>query len=169
MQSVKFKGEEVKLCGSLPAIGEQAEDFSFVKADLSEASLSDFDGKIKVLMPLPSLDTGICKLEAVRFNKDLAAKSNVVGIVISKDLPFAMKRFCAAEGVDNIVTASDFRYNDFANSYNIEMAEGVLKGLFARAIIILDAENKVCYTKLVEEVTSEPNYEEILTALEEVG
>lgn len=166
MSNITFRGEPVELSGSTPQLGDQIEDFTFVKVDLTEGSLSDYDGKKKVLMVLPSLDTGICQLEAKAFNQKLAEKSDVVGLVISKDLPMAMKRFCAAEGLETIIPASDFRYNDFGNQNGVEMKNSPLKGLFARMIYILDGNNKVTYVEEVDDITHEPNYDSALSAID---
>ena len=117
MTSVNFKGNPITLNGALPLVGNLAPDFIFVKADLSEGKLSDYNDKTKVIIAVPSLDTGVCNAEARRFNQLLGTKEGVIGIVISKDLPFAMKRFCETEDVQNIVTGSDFRYADFVSKY----------------------------------------------------
>lgn len=166
MSSVNFKGNPVSLSGNIPTVGTQAPDFTFVKADLSEAKLSDFADKIKVIIAVPSLDTGVCNAETRRFNQLLGSKENVVGIVISKDLPFAMKRFCETEGVQNIVTASDFRYNAFGKAYNSDMIEGPLKGLSSRAVFVVDKNNEIKFVELVSEVTAEPVYEAIISAVD---
>lgn len=166
MSSVNFKGNPVALSGNIPTVGTQAPDFTFVKADLSEAKLSDFADKIKVIIAVPSLDTGVCNAETRRFNQLLGSKENVVGIVISKDLPFAMKRFCETEGVQNIVTASDFRYNSFGKAYNSDMIEGPLKGLSSRAVFVVDKNNEIKFVELVSEVTAEPVYEAIISAVD---
>lgn len=162
---VSFNGNTVQLSGDVPKNGEKAEDFSFVKEDLSDANLSDYKDKVKVVMALPSLDTGICQKEARAFNEKLANMDNVVGIIVSKDLPMAMKRFCAAEGIENIVTASDFRYSDFSSQYNVDMTEGPLKGLMARIVWVLDADNNITYTEIVDDITHEPNYENAINAV----
>lgn len=166
MLTVNFKGNPIAIKGEIPAKGTQAKDFTFVKSDLSEAKLSDFAGQIKVIIAVPSLDTGVCNAETRRFNELLGSKEGVTGIVISKDLPFAMKRFCETEGVKNIVTGSDFRYNDFVSNYNTEMTEGPLKGLSSRAIFVIDKNNVIQYTELVAEVTTEPEYEKVIAAVD---
>ena len=133
MSTVTFKGNTVKLSGDIPTQGK-APNFSYVKSDLSESSLYEHGDKVKVIIAVPSLDTGICQKEAREFNKRLAERENVRGIVISKDLPFAMKRFCELEGIDQVESASDFRSN-FTELYNISMEEGPLRGLSARAVL----------------------------------
>ena len=169
MSNIKFKGDPIEVSGKIPNVGDKALDFTFVKDDLSEGSLADFDGKKKVLIIVPSLDTGICQLEAKAFNQQMADKDDTVGLMISKDLPFAMKRFCASEGLETIVNASDFRYNDFASQYNAEMTTGPLKGLFARVVLVLDKDNNITYKEEVDDITHEPNYEAAKAAVEEIG
>jgi thiol peroxidase len=166
MTTVNFKGNPVAIKGTLPSIGNQAPDFTFVKSDLTEGKLSDYKDMIKVIIAVPSLDTGVCNTETRRFNELLDNKEGVIGIVISKDLPFAMKRFCETEGVKNIVTASDFRYDDFSKQYNTEMTEGLLKGLSSRAVFVIDKNNSINFVELVAEVTTEPAYENVLSAVD---
>ena len=168
MASVKFKGDSVQLNGEPPNEGQAAPDFKFVKADLQESKLSDFSDKYKVIMAVPSLDTGVCQTQTKVFNEKLSEKQTVVGIVVSLDLPFAMGRFCDSEGIKNVLNASDFRYHDFVNGYKLEMTEGPLKGLSARAVFILDQENQIVYKELVPEITQEPDYEKALAALKQV-
>lgn len=165
MNKTKFKGSEINLKGDIPRVGTIAPDFTFVKADLSEGHLSDLRNKKKIIIAVPSLDTGICQIETKRFNAELAKRKDVDGIVVSKDLPFAMNRFCAAEGIENVQIASDFRGN-FTDQYNTEMTNGPLKGLSARAVFVLDSNNNIKHTELVSEVTEEPNYEEILRVVD---
>ncbi len=163
MSSVTLKGNRFSIKGDIPAVGMPALDFTFVKDDMSEASLmDDFDGKIKVLIAVPSLDTGVCQMETRKFNEALDGKSDVVGIVISEDLPFAMKRFCETEGLTNVVNGSDYRYRDFINEYNTEILSGPFKGLSARAVFVIDKENTIRYSELVPEIAQEPAYEKAL-------
>jgi thiol peroxidase len=168
MSNIKFKGDPIEVSGKIPSVGSKAEDFTFVSDDLKEGSLANYEGKIKVIMALPSLDPGICQKEARAFNEKLNGKDGVVGIVVSRDLPFAMKRFCAAEGLDSIVSASDFRYNDFASQYNAEMIEGPLKGLLARVVFVVDKDNTIVYKEEVDDITHEPNYEAAMHAVEKL-
>lgn len=168
-ESVKLKGSPVLLSGYIPEVKEIAPDFTFVMQDLTEKSLYDFEGINKVILALPSLDTGICALETKKFNEKLSTMSNVVGLVVSKDLPFAMKRFCGAEGIENVKPASDFRYGDFGKEYNLEMVNGPLKGLLARAVFVLDKENRIHYVELVADITYEPEYDKALAALAKLG
>ena len=165
MASVTLKGNAVSIKGDIPTKGAQAEDFTFVKADLSEGSLKDYQDKIKVLIAVPSLDTGICAIETKKFNEELSQMDGVAGIVISEDLPFAMKRFCETENVENVISASDFRYREFCSKYNTEMTEGPLKGLSARAVWVIDKNNTIQYSELVPEIVQEPNYEGALAAV----
>jgi thiol peroxidase len=166
LQATKFKGNPVNLLDSLPEVDENAFDFTFVKTDLSESSLYDFDDKIKVVIGVPSLDTGVCQMETRQFNQRLAEKEGVVGIIISKDLPFAMKRFCETEGIKNVISASDFRYTDFTREYGTEMLDGPLKGLSARAVFVIDRENKIKYVELTNDITEEPNYDQVMAAVD---
>jgi thiol peroxidase len=168
IQSTKFKGNNVNLLDPLPEVNENAYDFTFVKSDLSEGSLYDFEDKIKVVIGVPSLDTGVCQRETRTFNEKLASKDGVVGIVISKDLPFAMKRFCETEGISNIVSASDYRYGDFTREYGTEMIDGPLKGLSARTVFIVDKENKIRYVEITKDITEEPDYDKVLSAIDEI-
>ena len=169
MSNIKFKGDPIEVSGAIPKVGDKAADFTFVKDDLSEGSLADFEGKKKVLIIVPSLDTGICQLEAKAFNQQMEGKDDTVGLMISKDLPFAMKRYCASEGLETIVNASDFRYNDFASQYNVEMTTGPLKGLFTRVVLVLDQDNNITYKEEVDDITHEPNYDAAKAAVEAIG
>jgi thiol peroxidase len=168
IQSTKFKGKPVNLLDPLPEVNENAYDFTFVKSDLSEGSLYDFEDKVKVVIGVPSLDTGICQRETRTFNEKLAGKEGVIGIVISKDLPFAMKRFCETEGINNIMSVSDYRYGDFTREFGTEMIDGPLKGLSARTIFIIDKENKIRYVDITADITDEPDYDRVLSALSEI-
>ena len=159
MATVTFKGSEVKTNGSLPAVGTTAPDFKLVGAGLNEISIADFKGKRVVLNIFPSIDTGVCAASVRNFNKMAAAEDNVVVICVSKDLPFAASRFCGAEGLDKVITASDFRYNNFATDYGVLMTDGPLAGLMARSVVAFDENGKVVYNQLVPEITEEPNYE----------
>ena len=164
MASTKFKGNPVNTNSALPAVGSPAPDFTLVGADLSEKSLKDFAGKTLVLTINPSYDTGVCQAAATKFNKELESKDGVIGLMISADLPFAQKRFCAAENVENIIPLSTFR-SSFAKDYGVELIDGPLKGVTARAVIVIDGNAKVKYVELVEEVTTEPNYDAALASL----
>ena len=164
MASTKFKGTPVHTNGSLPEVGASAPNFTLVGADLSEKSLADFSGKTLVLTINPSYDTGVCQAAARRFNKDLSQKEGVTVLMISADLPFAQKRFCSAEGIDGVVPLSTFR-STFAKDYGLELVDGPLKGVTARAVIVIDKAGKITYSELVDEITTEPNYEAAEAAL----
>jgi thiol peroxidase len=168
LETTSFKGKPVELLDELPGINQEAFDFTFVKTDLSESSLYDYEDKIKVLIAVPSLDTGICQRETRQFNERLSAKKGVVGIVVSKDLPFAMKRFCETEGLENIVSASDFRYLDFTREYGTEMVDGPLKGLSARAVFVVDGNNKIRYVELTPDVIAEPDYDRVMAEVDKL-
>ena len=165
IDSVTLKGSEVLLKGEIPEVGEIAPDFTVVKKDLMEMSLYDIEDKNKVILTLPSVDTKICAMESARFNKDLSGIDGLEVIAVSKDLPFALKRFCEADGIQNLTLCSDFRYGDFGTEFNVEMVNGPLKGLLARSIFILDKTNRIKYIELVPEITREPNYEAALKAV----
>jgi len=165
MTTVTLKGNPIAIKGPIPAVNSQASNFSYVKADLSEGNLEDLGDSVKVLLAVPSLDTGVCAMETKRFNQEVSAMQGVETLVISKDLPFAMGRFCETNGVDNVTSASDFRYQSFTQQYNTEIMEGPLKGLSCRAVFVLDGNNTVVYAELVPEITQEPNYEAALTAV----
>ena len=169
LETTAFNGKPVELLEELPGVNQEAFDFTFVNTDLTEGSLYDFEGKIKVLIAVPSLDTGICQRETRQFNERLNQKEGVVGIVISKDLPFAMKRFCETEGLSNIVSASDFRYLDFTREYGTEMMDGPLKGLSARAVFVVDQNNKIRYVELTPDIILEPNYDKIMEVVNQLA
>ena len=159
MATVKFKGSDVHSSGKLPEIGSTAPDFTLVDAGLQEIHLSDYKGKRVLLNIFPSLDTSTCATSVRKFNRWVSEKDNIVVLCISKDLPFAQSRFCGAEGLENVITASDFRYNTFATDYGVLLTDGPLKGLMARSVVALDENGKVLYTEQVAEITNEPNYD----------
>lgn len=166
MATVTLKNELViKLNGELPAIGTVAPDFTAVKSDLSEVTLSSLRGKRVVLNIFPSVDTGVCAASVRRFNAELGALENTVVLCLSKDLPFALGRFCGAEGLDKVVAASTFRDASLQDGYGVLQADGPLRGLHARAVVVIDEEGKVIYTELVPEITQDPNFEAALAAL----
>ena len=159
MGQVTFKGAVVNTNGNLPSVGSQAPDFKLVGAGLNEISLSDFKGKRVVLNIFPSIDTGVCAASVRNFNKWASGNDNAVVLCVSKDLPFAASRFCGAEGLENVVTASDFRYNNFATDYGVLMTDGPLAGLMARSVVAIDENGTVVYNQLVPEIVEEPSYE----------
>ena len=159
MASVTFKGSPVKINGNLPEVGSQAPDFKLIGSGLNEINLSDYKGKKVVLNIFPSLDTGVCAASVRNFNKWASKNENTVVICVSKDLPFAQGRFCGAEGLENVITASDFRYNNFATDYGVLMLDGPLAGLMARSVVAIDENGNVAYNQLVPEIVEEPSYE----------
>lgn len=166
MAKTAFQGNPVTLAGEFVKVGAKAPEFSLVKGDLSSLTLADVKGKYAVLNIFPSMDTGVCAASVRKFNKLAAGKANTVVLAISKDLPFAQGRFCTAEGIENVVPLSDFRYtSDFGEKYGVLMTDGPLCGLLARAVVVVDPEGKVVYTELVPEITQEPNYDAAMAAL----
>jgi thiol peroxidase len=159
MATVTFKGNPVAINGSLPVVGAKAPDFKLVGAGLNEISLANYKGKKVVLNIFPSIDTGVCAASVRNFNKWAAAQDNVVVVCVSKDLPFAASRFCGAEGLENVVTASDFRYQSFATDYGVLMTDGPLAGLMARSVVAIDENGIVTYNQLVPEIVEEPVYD----------
>jgi hypothetical protein len=164
MTTVTFSGNPVQLKGALPAVGAAAPAFTLTAADLADKTLADFAGKRKVLNIFPSIDTGVCQQSVRTFNQRAAALNNTVVLCISADLPFAQARFCGAEGLDNVVTLSSFR-SSFAQDYGVALADGALRGLTARAVVVLDENNKVLHVGLVPEITQEPDYNAALAVL----
>lgn len=164
MATTKFKGNAVSTNGELPKVGAPAPDFSLVAADLSVKNLGSFAGKKKVLTVNPSYDTGVCQSAARAFNAKLAQRGDTVVLLVSADLPFAQKRFCEAEGIAAAVPLSTFR-STFARDYGLELVDGPLQGLTARAVVVLDEQNVVRHVELVPEITQEPNYDAALAAL----
>lgn len=166
MAKIALKGNEVNTSGDLPEVGSQAPDFKLVNTDLTEVSLADFKGQRVILNIYPSVDTGICAMSTTRFNKEADELENTKIICVSNDLPFAFSRYCSAEGIDNLATLSNFRDGGaFAKAYGVEMIDGPLKGLCARAIVVVDEKGKVSYTEMVPEITIEPDYKNAMAAL----
>ncbi|MEL6816967.1 MAG: thiol peroxidase, partial [Cyanobacteria bacterium J06598_3] len=165
MSTINFKQTPVQLLGDFPKVGQPAPDFKLVKGDLSELTLSDLKGKRVVLNTFPSVDTDVCALQLKTFNQKVADIDNTLVVSASMDLPFALGRFCGAEGVENAITASDFRHRSMAESYGVGVAESPLQGLYARSVIILNESHEIIYAELVSEVTTEPNYEAAMAAL----
>ncbi|MDE6754135.1 MAG: thiol peroxidase [Muribaculaceae bacterium] len=157
-KTVFLNGEAMHLIGNLPEAGTPAPYFALVNKDLSEINLHDFKGKRVVLNIFPSLDTDVCAASVRKFNKEVGEYDNTVVICVSKDLPFAMGRFCVANDIKNVYTASGFR-SDFGKEYGIELVDGPLRGLYARALVIINEEGNVMGTSLCEEITEEPDYD----------
>jgi len=165
-QSTTLGGTLVELHGDFPEIGKPAPPFTLVSKDLQDITLESFGGKRKILNIVPSLDTATCAASERRFNQIAGGLDNTIVITISADLPFAMARFCASEGLNNVVNLSLMRGREFLRNYGVEIASGVLTGLAARAVIVLDGNNVVRYTELVSEIKNEPNYDAALAALQ---
>lgn len=165
MAKTLFKGTEVNTCGDLPVVGSLAPDFSLVKKDLSELSLSELKGKNVILNIFPSLDTDVCASSVRKFNKEAAQLNNTIVLAISADLPFAAGRFCTTEGIDNVITLSVFRDKEFASKYGLLMIDGPLKGVLARAVVVIDPQGYVKSTELVPEITVEPDYQTAINSI----
>jgi thiol peroxidase len=165
MASITLGGNPIHTSGELPKIGSKLADFQLVKNDLSITSLADFSGSKLVLNIFPSIDTGTCATSVRKFNESASKLENTKVLCISRDLPFAQKRFCGAEGIDNVVNLSDFKDGSFGKTNGLEIVDSVLAGLHSRAIIVVDASGTVVYTEQVPEIANEPNYEAALAAL----
>ena len=163
MATITLQGNKINTNGDLPAVGASAPDFKLTNKDLADVSLADFAGKKKLLNIVPSLDTGVCATSTKRFNAE--ARDGTVMIIISADLPFAMNRFCAAENTDKVVTLSMMRSKNFAKDYGVLIQDGPLAGITARAVVVLDENNKVLHSELVPEIGQEPDYDKALAAL----
>lgn len=167
MTEITLQGKVMQVSGELPVVGELAPEFSLVNRKLQTVNLSAFEGKVKLLNVVPSLDTPVCAASARWFNEKVVGFNNTVILNISADLPFAQDRFCKHEGLKNIFPLSGFR-TSFAVDYGVEMTTGVLAGLMARAVLIIDEFNTVRYTQLVAEITEEPDYKEIIEVLRQL-
>ena len=165
MASITLGGNQINTSGELPKVGSKLADFKLVKNDLSIASLADFSGSKLVLNIFPSIDTGTCATSVRKFNESASQLENTKVLCISRDLPFAQKRFCGAEGLENVINLSDFQEGSFGKSNGLEIVDGVLAGLHSRAIIVVDENGTVAYTEQVPEIANEPNYEAALAAL----
>ena len=165
MASITLGGNPVHTNGELPAVGSKATDFNLVKTDLGSASLADFAGSKVVLNIFPSVDTGTCAASVRKFNKKASALANTKVLCISRDLPFAQKRFCGAEGLENVINLSDFKDGNFGKNYGLEITDGPLAGLHSRVVIVLDEKGTILHTEQVKEIADEPNYEAALAVL----
>lgn len=163
-RQIGWRGETVDVKGNLPQVGDKAPDFVLTANDLSEVTLSDFVGQNLVLNIFPSVDTPTCARSTRRFNEELANLENTAVLCVSADLPFAQKRFCGAEGLDRVVTASSFR-SSFSDDYGVTVLTGIRRGLTARAVVVIDTAGTVKHVELVQEVSTEPNYQMALSAL----
>lgn len=165
MAKITFKGNPISTVGTLPAVGSKAPDFKLTKTDLADVSLKDFAGKKIVLNIFPSIDTGVCATSVRKFNQEAAGLPNTVVVGVSKDLPFAHKRFCGAENITGVVTTSDLREGSFGKAYGVTMAEGPLAGLFSRSVVVIDEKGVVKYVEQVPEITQEPDYAKAIAAV----
>lgn len=165
MANITLKGNPIQTLGELPAKGTKAPDFELTKNDLSKATLKDFQGSRLVLNIFPSLDTGTCAASVRRFNKEAANLNNTKVLCISRDLPFAQARFCGAEGLNNVITLSDFATHQFGKDYQVEISSGPMAHLLSRAVVVLDENHQVIYTQQVPEIVDEPDYEPALAVL----
>jgi thiol peroxidase len=165
MANITLKGNPAQTSGELPTVGSEAPNFSLTRTDLSDISLKDFSGQKVVLNIFPSIDTPVCAASTRRFNAEAGNLKNTVVLCISRDLPFAHSRFCAAEGLKDVITVSEMRRSDFGETYGIVITNGPLADLLARAVILIDEKGKIIYTQLVTEIGEEPDYRKLIAAL----
>ncbi|MDT0557643.1 thiol peroxidase [Ichthyenterobacterium sp. W332] len=165
MAKITLGGNPANTIGSLPEIGTKAHDFNLTATDLSEKTLSDFSGKNVVLNIFPSVDTGVCAQSIRTFNEKASNLDNTVVLCISKDLPFAQARFCGAEGLENVVSLSDFKTGKFGEDYGVTFTDSAFEGLLSRSIVVIDKDGIITHTEQVSETGEEPNYEAALSAL----
>lgn len=164
--AVTLKGNPISIGGTLPAKGQAAPNFELANAKRENVTLESFAGKRKILNIFPSIDTPTCATSVREFNKKAASLNNTVVLCISADLPFAQGRFCGAEGIENVITLSSFRNNEkFAKNYGVAILDSSLAGLTARAVVVLDENNKVLHSELVSEIANEPNYDAAIASL----
>lgn len=165
MAKVTLKGNQFNTSGELPAVGQAAPEFTLTGVDLGEINLSSLQGKRVVLNIFPSVDTGTCAASVKRFNEEASNLDNTTVLCVSRDLPFAQNRFCGAEGLSNVVSASDFRDGSFGKTYGVQIEDGPLRGLLARSVVVIDENGKVAYNQQVAETVDEPDYSNALAAL----
>jgi thiol peroxidase len=165
MATISSRGEIVETSGELPDVGSKAPDFKLRKADLSEVTLASYAGSRLVLNIFPSIDTPTCAKSVRQFNERASAMANTHVLCVSADLPFALTRFCGAEGIDKVETASVYRAPEFGQDYGVYMADGRLGGLLARAIVVIDEQGQVLHTEMVPEIAQEPDYDAAIAAL----
>jgi thiol peroxidase len=162
--NITFQGKPVTTCGNLPAQGSEAPDFRLVDGSLADRRLRDYEGKVKILNIVPSLDTEVCALSAKRFNREAGKETGMVVLTISADLPFAQGRFCTAEGITNVIPLSMMRDKSFGKDYGVEIIDGPLAGLLSRAVLVIDKHDRVAYVQQVREIAQEPDYDAALRA-----
>ena len=165
MAELTLRGNTIHTVGNLPAVGQPAPSFSLTKKDLSEATNADFAGKRLVLNIFPSIDTAVCATSVRKFNERAAGLVDTVVVCVSADLPFAQNRFCGAEGIENVVTASTFRNADFGDAFGVRLADSGMRGLMARAVVVIDGDGVVRHSQLVPEIAQEPDYDAALATL----
>lgn len=165
MAAITLGGNPINTNGEIPKVGTKAADFKLLKTDLSTATLADFAGSKLVLNIFPSIDTGTCATSVRKFNEKASNLTNTKVLCISRDLPFAQKRFCGAENLENVINLSDFNTGDFGKNYGLEMIDGKLAGLHSRVIIVIDEKGIITHTELVNEIADEPNYDSALAVL----
>ena len=165
MATVTLGGNPIHTSGELPQVGSKLVDFKLIKNDLSVATLADFAGKKLVLNIFPSIDTGTCATSVRKFNESASALENTTVLCISRDLPFAQKRFCGAEGLENVINLSDFKEGSFGKNYGLEITDGPLAGLHSRVVIVLDENGTILLAEQVKEIADEPNYDAALAVL----
>lgn len=165
MAKLKLQGNPINTSGALPRLGCKAKDFVLTDNKLQDVSLADFAGKKILLNIYPSIDTGVCAMSVRKFNADAAKMKNTVVLGVSRDLPFALGRFCGAEGIDKVYTLSELRNRDFGKDYGLEIIDGPMAGLLARAVIIINEDGKIIYRELVDDIVHEPDYKAALKAL----
>ena len=162
--TITLGGNTIHTTGKLPAVGTEVKDFSLSAVDLTEKSFADYKGKYLIMNIFPSVNTGVCSKSVRKFNEDAAGLTNTTVLCISKDLPFAQKQFCGAEGIDHVVMLSDFR-SDFGEEYGVQIADGPMKGLLSRAVVVVDPEGKIVYEEQVPEIGQEPDYTAAMAAI----
>ncbi len=165
MAIVTLQGNECNTSGDMPAVGSLAPDFVLADGDLKDISLADYEGKKKIIYTVPSMDTPTCQKSSKKFNEQVASLDGVVMLVVSSDLPFAMRRFCGIENLTNVQPLSMMRSRNFAKDYGVLLNDGPLAGITTRSVTVLDVDNKVLYTELVSEIANEPDYDKAFSAL----
>lgn len=165
MALIALGGNPINTSGELPKVGAKAPDFTLVNSSLSEVTMKDFEGSKLVLNIFPSVETGVCSASVRKFNELASSMPDTKVLCISRDLPFAQQRFCAAEGLENVINLSDFRTGRFGKDYGLEIMEGIFSGLLSRVVIVLDVNGTILYSEQVPEIATEPNYENALAVL----
>lgn len=166
MAEITLGGNKITTLGTLPQVGTEAPDFTLTQNDLSDIKLADFKGKKVILNIFPSVDTAVCAASARYFNQDVVSLENTVVLCISRDLPFAQARFCAAEGIERVIMLSEFKNRNFSEAYQVQITSGPLEGLHSRAIVVINEKGMVTYTEQVSEIKDEPDYKKALAAIQ---